>query len=138
MTLYILIYYIDSNPFKCSFILSQTLNRVGRISLKSVEIPISNNNVRSPYSTISIKYNNAFLNYTLPNKTYNDITLFLLDLNTLISGLQSSMLSTEICPVFSLSTTQLNKLVMKTTILSSSSIYIYSTGLVSYYLGGIN
>ena len=48
------------------------------------------------------------------------------------------MISSEICPVFSVSTTQLNKLVMKTTLLSSSSLYIYSTGLISYYLGGIN
>ena len=129
---------IDSNPFNCSFSLSQTLNRVSRISLKSIEIPISNNNIRSPYTTISIKYNNAFFIYTLPNKTYNDLTLFLSDFNTIISGLQSSMSATEVCPVFSLSTTQLNKLVMKTTLLSSSSLYIYSTGLISYYLGGIN
>ena len=70
---------IDSNPFNSSFILSQTLNRVSRISLKSIEIPISNHNIRSPYSTISIKYNNAFFYYNLPNKTYNDITLFLSD-----------------------------------------------------------
>ena len=47
----------DSNPFNSSFILSQTLNRVSRISLKSIEIPISNHNLRTPYSTISLKYN---------------------------------------------------------------------------------
>ena len=129
---------IDSNPFKCSFILSQTLNRVSRITLKSIEIPISNCIIRSPYSTISIKYSNVFFNYTLPNKVYNDITLFLADLNTIISGLQTSMSSTEICPVFSLSTTHLNKLVIKTTLLSTSSLFVYSTGLISYYLGGIN
>ena len=129
---------IDSNPFNCSFSLSQTLNRVSRISLKSIEIPISNNNIRSPYTTISIKYNNAFFYFSLPSKTYTDITLFLFDLNTLISGLQTSMSTGEICPVFSLSTTQLNKLVMKTTLLTTSSSYIYSTGLISYYLGGIN
>ena len=130
---------IDSNPFNCLFILSQTLNRVSRISLKSIEIPISNNNVRSPYTTISMKYNNAFFNYVLPNKTYNDITLFLADLNTLISGLQTSMTTIgEICPKFSVSTTELNKLVMKATLSSSSSLYVFSTGLLSYYLGGIN
>ena len=129
---------IDSNPFNCSFILSQTLNRVCRISLKSIETPISSCNIRSPYSSISIKYNNAFFNYTLPNKTYIDITILLSDLNTLLSGLQTSMSSSEICPVFSLSTTQLNKLVTKTTLSSSSSLFIYSTGLISYYLGGIN
>ena len=128
----------DSNPFNCTFILSQTLNRVSRISLKSIEIPISNHNLRSPYTTINIKYNNGFFSYTLSNKTYNDILLFLVDLNTLLSGLQTSMATGEICPVFSVSTTQLNKLVMKTTLLSTSSLYIYSTGLLIYYLGGIN
>ena len=129
---------IDSNPFNCKFILSQTLNRVSRISLKSIEVPISNNNLRSPYTTISIKYNNAFFTYVLPNKTYIDIALFLVDLNILLSGLQTSMATGELCPVFSISTTELNKLVMKTTLSLNSSLYIYTTGLISYYLGGIN
>ena len=56
----------------------------------------------------------------------------------LFRSLQTSMATGEICPVFSVSTTQLNKLVMKTTLSSTSSLYIYSTGLISYYLGGIN
>ena len=129
---------IDSNPFNTNFQLTETLRNTTKITLKSIEIPISNNNIRSPYTTISIKYNNAFFYYTLTSKTYNDITLFLTDLNSLLSGLQSSMLSSEICPVFSVSSTEINKLVMKCTLLSSSSLYIYSTGLVSYYLGGIN
>ena len=118
--------------------LSETLRNVSRISLKSIEIPISNHNIRLPYSTISMKYNNVFFNYVLPNKTYNEITIFLVDLNSLISAMQTSMATGEICPVFYLSTTQLNKLVVKTTLLSSSSLYIYSTGLLSYYLGGIS
>ena len=128
---------IDSNPFNTNFVLSETLRNVSRISLKSIEIPISNHNIRLPYSTISMKYNNVFFNYVLPNKTYNEITIFLVDLNSLISAMQTSMATGEICPVFSLSTTQLNKLVVKSTLLSSSSLYIYSSGLISYYLGGI-
>ena len=128
----------DSNPFNSTFQLSEILRNVTKITLKSIEIPISNNNIRSPYSTISIKYNNAFFTYVLTNKTYTDITLFLTDLNTLISGLQTSMATGEICPVFSLSSTQLNKLVVKTTLLSSSTLYINNTGLISYYLGGIS
>ena len=67
---------IDSNPFNTKFVLSETLRNVNKITLKSVEIPISNYNIRSPYSTINLKYNNAFFYYTLPSKTYNDITLF--------------------------------------------------------------
>ena len=129
---------ISNNPFNTNFQLSETLRNVTKITLKSIEIPISNHNIRLPYSTISMKYNNAFFTYVLPNKTYTDITIFLADLNTLISAMQTSMLSSEICPIFSLSSTQLNKLVVKTTLLSSSSLYIYSTGLLSYYLGGIS
>ena len=129
---------IDSNPFNTSFQLSEILRNVSKITLKSIEIPISNFNIRGPYSTINLKYNNAFFYYTLPSKTYNDITLFLSDLNTLLSGLQSSLATGEICPVISVSTSQLNKLVVKATLLSSSTLYIYSTGLISYYLGGIN
>ena len=129
---------LDSNPFNTNFQLTETLRNITKITMKSIEIPISNNNIRSPYTTISIKYNNAFFTYVLPNKTYTDITLFLVDLNSLISGLQTYMLSSEIAPVFSISTTELNKLVMKCTLLSSSSLYIYSSGLVSYYLGGIS
>ena len=129
---------IDSNPFNTNFVLSETLRNVSKISLKSIELPISNHNLRSPYTSINLKYNNAFFTYTLSNKTYNDITTFITDLNTLVSGLQTSMATGEICPVFSVSTTQLNKLVVKATLLSSSTLYIYSTGLISYYLGSIN
>ena len=125
---------IDLNPFNTTFVLSQTLHRVSHIFLKSVEIPISNNNISSPYSSITIKYNNAFFYYTLPNKTY---TLFISDLNALILPMQASMSSTEICPIFSVSTTELNKLVLKVSLLSTNSIYIYSTGIISYYLEGI-
>ena len=50
---------IDSNPFNTNFVLSETLRNVTKITLKSVEIPISNHNIRSMYSTISIKYNNV-------------------------------------------------------------------------------
>ena len=52
--------------------------------------------------------------------------------------MQNSVATSEICPIFSLSTTELNKLVLKVSLLSTNSIYIYSTsGLISYYLGGI-
>ena len=128
----------DSNPFNTTFQLSENIRNITKITLKSIEIPISNNNLRSPYTTISIKYNNLFLNYVLGNKTYIDISSFLLDLNTLISAMQTYMAIGEICPVFSVSSTEINKLIVKTTLLSSSSLYIYSTGLVSYYLGGIS
>ena len=49
---------INNNPFLVNFVLTETLRNVSKLILKSIEIPISNYNVRSPYSTIQIKYNN--------------------------------------------------------------------------------
>ena len=48
----------NNNPFNTNFVLTETLKNVSKITLKSIEIPISNYNVRLPYSTIQIKYNN--------------------------------------------------------------------------------
>ena len=60
----------DSNPFNTTFQLSETLKNISKITLNSIEIPISNYNIRSPYCTISLKYNNAFFYYTLTSKTF--------------------------------------------------------------------
>ena len=126
------------NPFNTNFVLTETLRNISKITLKSIEIPISNYNVRSPYSTIQIKYNNLVFSYTLSDKTYIDISTFITDLNLLISPIQTYMSSTEVCPVFSLSTTELNKLILKVSLLSTNTIYFYSTGIISYYLGNIS
>ena len=48
----------------------------------------------------------------MADKTYVDITSFLTDLNLLISPIQTYLSSTEKCPVFSLSTTELNKYIV--------------------------
>ena len=128
----------NGNPFNSNYILTETLRNISRITLKSIEVPISNFNIRSPYSTIQIKYNNLVFSYTLTDKTYVDITTFLTDLNLLISPIQSYMSSSEIAPVFSLSTTELNKLVLKVSLLSTNTIYFYSTGIFSYYLGNVS
>ena len=128
----------NNNPFNTNFVLGETLKNITKITLKSIEIPISNFNVRTPYSTIQIKYNNTVYSYTMADKTYVDITSFLTDLNLLISPIQTYMSSTEICPVFSLSTTELNKLIVTVSLLSTNTIFFYSTGLISYYLGNIS
>ena len=59
----------NNNPFNTNFLLSETLRNVSKITLKSIEIPISNYNIRTLYNTINLKYNNAFFYYTLPSKT---------------------------------------------------------------------
>ena len=129
---------INSNPFYTNFLLTETLRNVSKITLKSIEIPISNFNIRAPYSTIQIKYNNLVFSYTMSDKTYIDISSFITDLNLLISPIQTYMSSTEVCPVFSLSTTELNKLIVKVSLLSTNTIYFYSTGIFYYYLGNIS
>ena len=128
---------INNNPFNTNFLLTETLRNVSKITLKSIEIPISNYNVRSPYSTIQIKYNNLVFSYTMSDKTYIDITSFITDLNLLISPIQTYMFSTEVCPVFSVSTSEMNKLILKVSLLSTNTIYFYSTGIFSFYLGNI-
>ena len=128
---------ISNNPFNANFVLTENLRNITKITLKSIEIPISNYNVRSPYSTIQIKYNNLVFSYTMSDKTYIDITSFITDLNLLISPIQTYMSSSEVCPVFSLSTTELNKLIVKVSLLSTNTIYFYSTGIFSFYLGNI-
>ena len=74
----------------------------------------------------------------MSDKTYIDISSFITDLNLLISPIQTYMSSTEVCPVFSLSTTELNKLIVKVSLLSTNTIYFYSTGIFYYYLGNIS
>ena len=129
----------NGNPFNTNFVLSETIRNISKITLKSIEVPISNFNIRTPYSTIQIKYNNLVFSYTMVDKTYVDITSFLYDLNLLISPIQSYMAVSEICPIFSVSTTELNKLALKVSLLSTNTIYFYpSTGIFSYYLGNIS
>ena len=65
----------------------------------------------------------------MTDKTYVDISSFLTDLNLLISQIQTYMSSTEICPVFSLSTTELNKLIVTVSLLSTNTIFFYSVVL---------
>ena len=127
----------NGNPFNTNFVLTETLRNISKITLKSIEIPISNYNVRSPYSTIQIKYNNLVFSYTMSDKTYIDISTFITDLNLLISPIQTYMSVSEVAPVFSLSSTELNKLILKVSLLSTNTIYFYSTGIFSFYLGNI-
>ena len=127
----------NGNPFNTNFVLTETLRNISKITLKSIEIPISNYNVRSPYSTIQIKYNNLVFSYTMSDKTYIDISTFITDLNLLISPIQTYMSVSEVAPVFSLSSTELNKLILKVSLLSTNKIYFYSTGIFSFYLGNI-
>ena len=74
----------------------------------------------------------------MADKTYVDISSFLTDLNLLISPIQTYMSSTEICPVFSLSTTELNKLIVTVSLLSTNTIYLFSSVVLSEKTGHIS
>ena len=125
----------SNNSFNCKFILKQKLLNVKRIFLKSLELANACNNIRYPYSFVryttiidGVTVNNIL---TMPNKSYIDINLFLIDLNSLLSII---VLKTGESLQFAISTSEINKLVIKTTILTSS-IIIYNEGLIYYYLG---
>ena len=130
----------DNNPFQSKFILRETLKNVSRMYLKSCEIGIGVNNIRSPYSfirmLISVNGVTTNLTLTLPNKSYSDISLFLIDLNLLLLN-NITLNIGEICPQFSLSLTEINKLVIKSTLINSTIVF-YNEGLLLYYLGTIN
>ena len=130
---------INNNPLQCTFTLKETILNVKAIFLRSIEIPLSIYNIRSPYNflkmLITVNGISTMQILKLPNKSYIDVTYFLIDLNALISS-NVILNVNEIAPIFSFST-QLNKLVVKTT-LSTSQILFYNEGVLLYYLGNIN
>ena len=60
------------------------LKSIKKIHLKSIEIPICIDNIRSPYSTFYYTINNVSYNFSLPDKTYISIYSLLIDLNAAI------------------------------------------------------
>ena len=130
-------YYAIKNNLNAYYITYKIdpLQHVKKIHLKSIEIPICLNNVRSPYSTFYYTINNISYNFSLPDKTYISIYSLLIDLNAaLILNIQPKLQINEVAPIFSVSTTELNKLIM--TVVTNSSILTFNyDGLMQYYLG---
>ena len=115
--------------------MKEKLLNVKRIYLKSLELANACNNIRFPYSfirfttTVDGVITTQIL--TLSNKSYIDVNLFLLDLNILLSSI---ILKSGESIQFAISTSEINKLVIKATLITSS-IIIYNEGLIYYYLG---
>ena len=130
-------YYSTKSNLNCYYISYKidSLQNVKKIHLKSIEIPICLNNVRSAYSTFYYTINNISYNFSLPDKTYISIYSLLIDLNAaLILNIQPKLQINEVAPIFSVSTTELNKLIM--TVVTNSSILTFNyDGLMQYYLG---
>ena len=125
----------NNNSFICKFVLKEKLLNVKRIYLKSLELANACNNIRSPYSfirfttTVDGVITTQIL--TLQNKSYIDINLFLIDVNILLSTI---ILKTGESVQFAISTSEINKLVIKATLITSS-IIMQNEGLIYYYLG---
>ena len=130
---------IDNNPMNSTFILKEKLLNLSKITLKSIELPISIFNIRNPYNFLRFQMIvngvTSIKTITMLNKSYIDIFLFLTDLNNLLKD-NITLNSDEIIPQFTFSS-ELNKLIIKTT-LNTSSIIFYDEGLIFYYLGRIN
>ena len=75
---------INNNAFNTTIPLNQSLNRIKRVYLRSIELaPITN--FRSPYNIFYYSITNASLvttkySFTLPEKNYTSISSFLIDL----------------------------------------------------------
>ena len=104
-------YYSTKNNLNCYYISYKidSLKSIKKIHLKSIEIPICLNNVRSPYSTFYYTINNISYNFTLPDKTYISIYSLLIDLNNaIVLNIQPKLQVNEIGPIFSVSPSKLN------------------------------
>ena len=111
------------------------LKSIKKIHLKSIEIPICIDNIRSPYSTFYYTINNVSYNFSLPDKTYISIYSLLIDLNAaIVVNVQPKMQINEIAPIFTLSLTELNKIVV--TIVTNNSVFnLVNDGILKYYFG---
>ena len=79
--------------------------------------------------------NKIYYNFTLPDKTYISIYSLLIDLNaSIVLNIQPKLQLNEIAPIFTLSTTELNKIIM-TIVTNTSTMTFNSDNLMSFYLG---
>ena len=130
-------YYSTKNNLNCYYISYKIdpLKSIKKIHLKSIEIPICICNVRSPYSIFYYTINNISYNFTLPDKTYISIYSLLIDLNaSIVLNIQPKLQLNEIAPIFTLSTTELNKIIM-TIVTNTSTMTFNYDGILSFYLG---
>jgi hypothetical protein len=94
-----------SNPLDSSFILSDPLRRIKRIYLKSVELPINFNNIRTNFNTVEITVkgiSTTSYNLTIPSAYYTNISDILTVLNNQIKFHIFQTFTTDQFPQFSL------------------------------------
>ena len=127
----------NNNTYYLSFNIDP-LQHVKKIYLKSIELPINLANLRNPYNIFyySLTNNNIVSSYsfTMLDKTYNNIFSLINDLNAAIVLNINPKLVINESIIFSLSNTELNKIIM-TTSMTSSNFNIINNGIILYYLG---
>ena len=127
-----------TNPYNCTYKLVPELRKPIRISLKSIELPITFCNVRYPYNSISYNLTQSGItttySFTITESIYTSISTLLTDINTAFA---LSMISTlqigEISPIFYINGTS-NKIIMKIT-LNSTTFVLNNFGIPVFHLG---
>ena len=125
-----------SNPLDSSFILSDPLRRIKRIYLKSVELPINFNNIRTNFNTVEITVkgvSTTSYNLTIPSAYYTNINDILTVLNNQIKLRLAQQTFTY--PQFSLNSNNTITCSVPTSILTFS---LTPSNVVSQILGFTN
>ena len=134
---------VSNNAFNTIIPLNQSLSKIKKVYLRSIELaPITN--FRAPYNTFHYSITFALFSanpivtrysFTMPEKNYTSIAAFLIDLNAaIVINVQPRMGSNETAPIFSLSTTDSNKISLTYSYVSST-ITFHDEGILFYYLG---
>jgi len=84
-------FYGNNNCYDASFQLSHPMKNIHKIYLKSLEMPVAINNIRSDNSSniLILKVNATTFTVTLANKNYTDINLLIADINSKLALLNS-------------------------------------------------
>ena len=125
------------NSFNANFTLQTPLRNIKRISLKSIEMPIGFNNIRSSSKTniigVSVSYDGTtyrtIYSITLSDKTYSSITTLLNDINTAFATLYPS-----VNIYFVVNTSGYVTVASATTAIFTGNMYVVGTTL-AYILG---
>jgi hypothetical protein len=118
-------YTSANNPYDCAFNLNIPIKRAKKIYLKSIEIPIGFNNIRTSSNGLNnfiFTINSTTYTVILVDKVYTSISALLIDINNQILtwGLSFTI-------VLSVNSTNSNKLTL--TLSTSNTITILPTGL---------
>ena len=131
-----------TDSYNASFKLAIPLQRVSRLYLKSIELPIGFCNVRNNYSTVSYNITQNGTTFTktfkLLEKTYNSISLFLFDLNAaFLTSITPFLSINEGPPVFYVNPLNTNKIIMVQTLINTV-MTLNGIGFLPFYFLGYN